>query len=402
MPAVHANDVLADLQRLEILSAAEVERARGWSTDSAELTSTLLYAGLTHFQIQAVRQGRLERLIVGPYLLLDLIAEGGMGTVYQARHIRLGRVVALKIIRSDKLKSKVVSKRFLREIRMTASFEHPYIIRAYDAGVIADNIYLATEFITGSDLASHVRKHGPMKAAEAWKVIRQTALALQHIHERDLVHRDVKPSNLIRDNATGDIKLLDLGLCSLPHEGACFDSDAGSITRNGVLLGTPDYLSPEQARDPHNVDIRADLYSLGATFYFLLTGKPLFPSGSAVDKLMKHLYEPPPVPVSPYGELPRAMREAIIKLLAKKPEDRFPTPLAMLQQLPDGGGGPAGNDEENPFVFTSPGPLELSETDPGETIEITIQNSREWLWLIGAMSTLLLSTALIASAYLKR
>lgn len=397
MPTLTADDVLSDLQKLGIISPSEAARAR--SADPGNPRKMLAAAGLTVFQAETALHGHADRLVLGPYFLLNRVAEGGMGTVYEARHSRLGRIVALKVIRSDKLKSKVVAKRFLREIRMTASLEHPHIVKAYDAGVIGDKIYMATEFVAGCDLASHIRKHGPMPAAEACKTVEHAALALQHIHEHGMVHRDLKPSNLIRDDATGNVKLLDLGLCALPHEGACFDSQSGTITRNGVLLGTPDYLSPEQARDPHSVDIRADLYSLGCTFYFLLSGRPPFMGGAPVDKLMKHLYEPPPPLESPGRTIPITVARIVAKLMAKEPGDRFPTPLALAQTLREvKAAEECEASGENPFAAMT--------VDPDSLIPQTIAegpamftSARQWYWLIGALATVIISAAVIASNF---
>ena len=237
------------------------------------------------------------------------------------------------MIRSDRLKSKTVARRFLREIRLTAGLDHPHIVRAFDAGVVGDQLYLATELVRGRDLATLVRADGPLTPAEAAQMTYQAALALQHVHERGMVHRDVKPSNLIRDDASGDVKLLDLGLCGIPYEGSTFDSHNGTITRNGMLLGTPDYISPEQAQDPHGVDIRADLYSLGCTLFYLLTGRPPFLGGSAVDRLMRHLYESPPTVAVPEGDLSEGLTRIMARLLAKRPDERFATPGALAAEL---------------------------------------------------------------------
>ena len=392
MQAAATDDILKELQRLGVLTPAEVVRARTSEegrTGHTEPAKLLAAAGLTSFQVDTALFGKVERLVLGPYILMNRIAEGGMGTVYQARHSRLGRMIALKVIRSDKLKSKVVARRFLREIRLIASLEHPHIVRAYDAGVIGDKIYLATEFVAGADLASYVRKNGPLPLPDACRMIEQAARALHHIHEHGLVHRDIKPSNLIRSDATGDIKLLDLGLCALPHDGARFDSQSGIITRNGVLLGTPDYISPEQAREPHSVDIRADLYSLGCTFYFLLTGKPPFPGGTPVDKLMKHLFEPAPV----LENVPRNVSRLVARLMAKDAADRYANPLALaeaVRKLPD-----TTDNDTNPFASLIESgekfvPEAVTEgTSDGDT-------SRNWFWILGALLTLIVSALLIA------
>jgi len=330
--------MLADLRRLKLLpedSVLGIEVAIQTGNETPEeLTPILLAAGLTDFQAQVALAGQTTRLVFGGFVLLDKIGEGGMGVVYRALQPRLGRVEALKVIRSDKVSSSTVAKRFLREIQLTSSLEHPHIVRAYDAGEVGEQLYLATEYVPGTDLASYVQAHGPLSVADACQIIYQTTLALQHVHEKGLVHRDLKPSNLIRDRNTGAVKILDLGLSgfsrSVMESGV---AGGGTLTRDGVVLGTPDFMAPEQVQDPHHVDIRADLYSLGCTLFFLLTGELPF-TGTPVEKLYFHGFAPPPPLVLPGGATaPLGLPELVARLMAKKPEERFQTPRELLSVL---------------------------------------------------------------------
>src|SRR6185437_1616975 len=278
-------------------------------------------------QAEMLLKGKAPSLIFGHYVLMNRLGEGGMGAVFQARHLRLGRIDAVKVIRSDKITSKLIARRFLREIRLTADLNHPHIIKALDAGQVGPQLYLATEYVRGEDLTATVRRDGPFSVADACLAAYQTALALQHIHERGFIHRDLKPSNIMREERTRTVKLLDLGLSGslngMPETG----SYAGNLTRDGVMLGTPDFMPPEQARDPHGVDIRADLYGLGCTFFYILTGRTPY-EGSAVEKLVQHASSPPPELVLPKAPTPPALAAIVARTMAKRPEDRFPTPQA--------------------------------------------------------------------------
>lgn len=298
MPVQTSPQLLAEVRRLRLLPDSGTLPSRvamGTDTPPPELLARVLIdAGLTPFQTQAVLDGQADRLVFGPYVLLDKLGEGGMGVVYKARHVKLGRIDALKLLRADKIGSTTVVRRFLREIQLTSNLTHAHIVRAYDAGVTAGQLWLATEYVEGSDLGTIVLRRGPLSVADACLAVYQTALALRHIHEKGLVHRDLKPSNLIRDSVTGAVKLLDLGLTGF-HRTATRPNGSGSgiLTYDGVLLGTPDFIAPEQIDNAHAVDIRADLYSLGCTFYFLLTGRVPY-SGTQVERLCQHTFAPPP------------------------------------------------------------------------------------------------------------
>ena len=330
MPTHTPTDVLADLRRLRLLPAEKLTGADpGWPAD--QLAKWLVEAGLTRFQLRRLFSGRADTLRFGPYLLLDKLGEGGMGVVYRAWHGKARRVDAVKVIRPDRLSSKTVGRRFLREIKLTADLLHPNLVRAVGAGEVEGKWYLATECVRGADLGALVRHRGPLPPADACRAVADAAAALGYIAGRGLVHRDVKPSNLVMEKATGRVKLLDFGL-SGGLRGAGPESVAATLTAAGVMLGTPDYMAPEQASDPHGVDVRADLYALGGALLYLLTGKPPF-AGSTVDKLVAHATAPPPPLVLPDGSSPAELASVVCRLLAKKPADRFQTPEELIGAL---------------------------------------------------------------------
>jgi eukaryotic-like serine/threonine-protein kinase len=293
----------------------------------------MLHRGwLTQFQIKRLFQGRAAELVLGPYLILARIGKGGMGFVYKARHQLMNRVVALKVIHKQALANPEAVQRFRREIELAAQVSHPNIVAAYDASQVDDRHFLVMEYVEGTDLHYLVEKSGPLPPARACTYIRQAALGLQHVHERGLVHRDIKPSNLLLTTPGDVIKILDLGLArsEVTDLGA---AAGGHLTRTGTLVGTPDYIAPEQIFHPRRADIRADIYSLGGTFYFLLTARPPFVGGTLAEKLCWHQgAEPPPIEqLRP--EVPPAMAAVLRRMLAKRPEDRYQTPAEVATAL---------------------------------------------------------------------
>jgi serine/threonine protein kinase len=252
------------------------------------------------------------------YELGAKIGAGGMGTVHCATHIWLGRTVAIKFIAPQVLDCPEAVNRFRHEALAIGALDHPNIVRATDAGEFDGVHFLVTEFIDGEELTSLVRRLGRLEIADACEAIRQAALGLAHAHQRGLVHRDVKPSNLLLDRS-GTIKLLDFGLARMA-------AGQTTLTSTGQVIGTLDFLAPEQAKDARNVDPRGDQYSLGCTLYFLLTGGPPFDGpayDTAASKLKAHLTDRP----RPVSELRRRVPLALVacldRMLAKLPNDRF-------------------------------------------------------------------------------
>jgi serine/threonine-protein kinase len=303
----------------------------GQPLDAQQLGRELMRRGLlTAYQVNHLCQGKEAALHVGPYLLLERLGAGGMGQVFKARHTRLGKLVALKLIHPHYLGDRAAAKRFLREMQSLSRLDHPNIVRALDAGEDNGRAYLVMEYVEGADLARLLKDKGALSLALACDCARQAALALQHAHEQGLVHRDVKPSNLLLA-ADGTVKLLDLGLARL---GATGETDAATtLTDTGLLMGTPDYVAPEQILDSKRVDIRADLYSLGCTLYHLLAGRPPFAGGTAGQKLMQHQMIEPPALATLRPEVPATLVAVVQKLMAKKPEDRYQSPPELAAML---------------------------------------------------------------------
>src|SRR5262249_53049416 len=242
--------------RLAELTPASAERfADPWG-----LAREVLRRGwLTPYQIHQLFLGRGQTVLLGPYVQLERLGAGGMGQVFKARHAGLDRVVALKVIRKDRLSDPDLARRFLREIRAIGQLSHPNIVLAYDAAEAGGTFFLAMEYIEGTDLKRLVSKRGPLPIEQACDYVRQAALGLQHAHERGLVHRDIKPSNLLL--AKGEtVKIADLGLARL-YVGS-EPVDDSTLTQEGMAMGTPDFMAPEQAEESHRVDIRGDIYSL--------------------------------------------------------------------------------------------------------------------------------------------
>jgi serine/threonine-protein kinase len=377
MPAPSVTALVGALRQyrlLEPISQEELASLQERFTDPKALAQELMRRGwLTAFQANLLLQGRGGELVLGGYVLLERIGEGGMGQVYKARHLRMRRVVALKLIHPDRLGNPQAVQRFEREVRAAAALAHPNIVLAYDANEVNGRHLLAMEYVEGTDLAASVAKGGVLPVAQACDCIRQAALGLQHAHERGLVHRDIKPHNLLL-TPDGVVKILDMGLARLNQPGEP-DDRRSAMTQEGTVLGTPDYMAPEQANDSSGADIRADLYSLGCTLYFLLTGQPPFPGGGLTDKLVRHqLHEPEPVEhlrpdVSP------AVAAIVRKMMAKKPEERFQTPaevagaLQRVQATPPAGGATAASQAPVPRRPPAPRPELLSTLEVVEAGE---------------------------------
>src|SRR5688572_22053119 len=206
--------------------------------------------------------------MIRDYRLVARLGQGGMGTVYRALHSRLGKVVAVKVLPPDLMQADAVS-RFQREMRAVGKLHHPNIVQAFDAGEHEGTHFLVMECVDGCDLHSLVKQRGPLSIADACEIVRQAAVGLQHAHQHGLVHRDIKPSNLMLSEE-GQVKLLDLGLALIQGP----TNQGGDLTMACQVMGTPDFVAPEQASDSHSVDIRADIYSLGCTLYYLLSGAP--------------------------------------------------------------------------------------------------------------------------------
>jgi serine/threonine-protein kinase len=326
--------------------------------DVRAVARTLVQRGwLTAYQVNQLFLGRGPQLLLGSYVLLDLLGEGGMGQVFKARNWKLGHIVAVKLIRKERLTNPDAVKRFQREILAAAQLDHPHIVRAYDADEVDGRHFFVMEYVEGTDLYKLVKTQGVLDVRRACDYVRQAALGLQHVHERGLVHRDIKPHNLLLVSGgvvsgavvsgsssathhatshhslltTHQIKILDMGLARIDAE--TDDGLSSTMTQQGTVMGTPDYLAPEQGIDAHAVDIRADLYSLGCTLYYLLAGRTPFAGGSFVEKLVKHRQQQATPLCQVRGDAPGAVDAVVAKLMAKRPDERFQTPAELAHVL---------------------------------------------------------------------
>lgn len=290
-----------------------------------------------------LQREREQRNLIGEqldqYRIVAKLGEGGMGTVYKAVHIKLDKVVALKILPMDRHISEERITRFEREMLSVGRMNHPHIVGATDARELDGTHFLVMEHLEGIDLSLLVEKMGPLPIPDACEIIRQAAVGLQYAHQNDLIHRDIKPSNLML-TSDGQVKILDLGLALIrgdePAEGQEDEPTEGELTSAGQIMGTLGYMAPEQIDHSHDVDIRADLYSLGCTFFKLLTGEVPFEhlnSTSVSQRVKVQIKEPAPSVVERRIEIPSKLAAIIDCLLAKNPDERFEDPEQLVQAL---------------------------------------------------------------------
>jgi serine/threonine protein kinase len=338
---MHVENCTTCQQRLDRMSETPARTARQqapnagqWPEPSAEFLrrlretpppSTSGSSASNSLDISAAwRGGR-----VGQYDILEKLGKGGMGTVYKARHVELGKIVALKVLPTRDL-DEIRVERFKNEVRAIGRLDHPHIVAAHDAGQASGVHFLVMELVDGEDLGRVVDRHGRLAVADACEVIRQAATGLQHAYERGLVHRDIKPGNLMLTRA-GRVQVLDLGLAR-----SFQDRAAERLTADGMVLGTADYLAPEQWEQSHTADIRADIYSLGCTLFHLLAGTPPFAGrrfGSLLQKLRGHVDTPPPPITGVREDVPAGLVAVLDRMLAKDPADRYATPAEVAEAL---------------------------------------------------------------------
>jgi eukaryotic-like serine/threonine-protein kinase len=266
-----------------------------------------------------------EAFRIPGYKLIEKLGRGSMGTVYKARQLGLDRVVAIKVLSKHLAENAGFVRRFLKEARVVGRLNHPNIVQGFDAGEAGGVYYFAMEFCDGPTVLTLLKRGGAMDEKRALKLVTQVAHALDHAHDQGLVHRDVKPDNIMIVEG-GVAKLCDLGLAK------DVSIESGS-SADGSTVGTPNYISPEQARGDAVVDIRSDIYSLGATFYHLLVGSPPFDGPNPAVIMVKHLNEPPTPPKKRRPEISPALERVVLRMLAKAPRDRYQTPAALLADL---------------------------------------------------------------------
>ena len=288
---------------------------------------------LTKYQAAAVYQGRTRGLVFGEYVVLDKIGAGGMGQVLKARHRTMERIVALKVLAQRAMASPEAVDRFRREVKAAAKLEHPNIVIAHDAGE-ADGIhFLVMQYVDGQDLAAIVKQRGPLPVAEAVDYTIQAAKGLEYAHTQGVIHRDIKPGNLLLSRE-GTVKILDMGLARVGEDGGAMDATgAERLTETGQVMGTCDYMAPEQAEDTHAADHRADIYSLGCTLYRLLTAKPPYSGKTTIQLLLAHREAPIPSLSAARPDAPRELEAVFQKMMTKQPADRYQSMTEVIADL---------------------------------------------------------------------
>ena len=260
--------------------------------DAQELARQLVQQKhLTRFQAQEIYLGRAKSLFLGNYTLLDKIGAGGMGQVFKAEHRRMKRLVAIKMLPRSLTRDAAAVARFEREVEAAAKLEHPNIVTAYDADQAGDVHFLVMQYVEGSDLAAIVKKSGPLPVPQAINYILQAARGLDYAHKHGVIHRDIKPANLLL-SSEGTVKILDMGLARLSGPGDA--ATQAELTGTGSIMGTVDFMAPEQALSTKHADARADIYSLGCTLYYLLTGQPTYDGETLMAKMLAHREAPIP------------------------------------------------------------------------------------------------------------
>lgn len=316
-------DLLPLIQKAGILNERQFEAVRkkvlegSYPLDSRDLAARLIRDKiLTEYQARRLLAGRSQGMVVGRYVIMERIGAGAMGRVYKAHHQLMDRVVALKIIAPELVSNPRLVARFQREMKMVGRLDHPNVVRAFDADQIGPTLYIVMEYVPGLSLGQKFKSDGPLPPMEVVDIAAQAALGLAHAHAQGIVHRDVKPSNILLGD--GVVKVLDLGLGVLMEA----DEQSNFATADGIAVGTIDYMSPEQASGKE-VDGRSDLFSLGCAMYHVIAGRPAFPGDSPVERLGKRISgrHIPITDVCP--DIPPRLVAVLDRLLAPRPQERY-------------------------------------------------------------------------------
>jgi hypothetical protein len=335
-PATSAEQLLDSLVTSRLMSAAEARQVvanvpADRRRDSKTLVQELVkLQRLTPFQARRLLLGQLKGLVLGSCIVQEELGAGGMGVVFKAVHRGLNKTVAVKVLPPEVTANPAAIKRFRREALACARLSHPNLVAAFDTGEEQGVHFLVLEYVEGCDLAQWVKKHGPMPLPQALDCILQAAAGLGCAHAAGVVHRDVKPHNLILASR-GTVKVLDLGLARLDsmdgEHGNETSTDA--LTKTGSFMGSCDYIAPEQAMNIKAADRRADIYSLGGTLHFLLTGKPMYSGETGMEKVFAHRENP--IPTLP--GVSRSVQAVFRRMVAKRPEDRYPSMVKVIAAL---------------------------------------------------------------------
>lgn len=333
--SVETPEFLAALRSSQLVAADTLEKVIApWAAATGPIPKDLVdaltsQAGLTQWQYGFLRKGKYKGFFLGKYKLLGLLGAGGMGSVYLAEHTRLGQKVAIKVLPEKSVEKSSFLERFKREAMSAARLNHPNIARAHDLDQAGKIHFMVMEHVEGTDLYAQVKRQGPFGVHDAVDCIRQAALGLEYAHSQGFIHRDIKPANLMLDDR-GLLKILDLGLALPPDE-----DNASSLTKRHRerVLGTADYLAPEQSRNSHLADRRSDIYSLGCTLFYLLVGRPPFHTGKASERIRAHRELPPPNPLELQPHLPPEIVEICLRMMEKHPEARPQTAGEIAEAL---------------------------------------------------------------------
>ncbi len=345
-----ASGLITQQQLDRVADVIRREKGRdGGPVSDEELAEKLVELDvLTAYQVAQLKEGR-TKFNLGPYIITDFIGQGGMGQVFKAVHDMMGRESAVKVLPLNRATPEAIVN-FTREIRTQAQLDHPNLVRAFDAGYDGNVYYLVTEYVPGTDLRRLVRSRGPLNMQQAAHIIAQAARGLEHAHQRGLIHRDVKPGNILV-TPEGQAKVSDLGLSGFMH---LVDEDP----RARKVVGTPDYLSPEQIRSPATITSVSDIYSLGCTLYYSVTGKVPFPGGSTAEKARRHLEETPWHPRRFNPDISEDFVELIADMMEKDPTKRIQTCGDVVARLEPWAiqAGPV-HTQSSPKSFWMPPPL---------------------------------------------
>lgn len=371
--AESAQQVIHELTQAGLLSADEVTQfGAEIKVGVAALLKRLVEDGrITQYQADKFQSGDASDIHFGEYIVLEELGRGGMGTVLLAKHRRMDREVAIKILPVTVLESEAAVARFYQEVKVAAQLSHPNIVHAYDAGEHHGFHYLVMEYVRGHDLARVLEQLGSLPAALTLDYVGQAAVGLDYAHRKGIVHRDIKPANLLLDDG-GTVKVLDMGLARIGGVGG--GEQSLHLTTTGQVMGTVEYMSPEQAEDTRSADHRSDIYSLGCTLFRLLTGHSPFTRDTVVKTILAH--REAPIPSIDVGHEPaaRALNPIFQRMVAKRPEDRYQDIAALMQDIQQLEARLSRADDKteavdrNPSSLASPGAPSSTGSNDGELV----------------------------------